>query len=235
MSWSGDGTLMQRPCTPGVAAEGPRSHPFFAARLAEQRRSRSNHLFTQFIDAEVEGQPLSDAEIVTQLHFLIQAGVHTTRSLLAHLMNRLVQDPALYDTLSAHAAAIPGFVEESLRHDSPVQRTTRRCTRDLAVRGVAMAAGEWVEMGIGSANRDEALYEEPDRFRIDRREARRHLAFGAGSHVCPGAALARLEAVTAVAVLLSRTRALERVAGVRYPPLPGSLGHQPIPARLIAR
>jgi cytochrome P450 len=70
---------------------------------------------------------------------------------------------------------------------------------------------------------------------LDREDPRAHLAFGAGSHVCPGAMLARLEGATAVRVLLERARALERVEGAVYPPLPGSLGHQAIPARLVAR
>jgi cytochrome P450 len=174
-------------------------------------------------------------EIATQLHFMVQAGVHTTRSFLAHLMNRLVQFPDLYARLDAERELIPNFLEESLRRDAPVQRTTRIATRDVEVGGVLIRKGETVEMGIGSANRQETVYDGPADFRLDRPDPRRHLAFGAGSHVCPGAMLARLEGATAVRVLLDRARALERVAGVVYPPLPGNLGHQPIPARLIAR
>ena len=237
MSWSSDGTLMSRPCTPGVAPGGPASHVYFRARLAAQRAGTApaNHLFRQFIDAEVDGQKLSDGEIVTQLHFMIQAGVHTTRSLLTHLMNSLVQDDALFATLQADGEAISAFVEESLRRDSPVQRTTRRTSRDFEVGGVAIPAGSWVEMGIGSANRDESKYEQPDRFALDRPNPRQHLAFGAGSHVCPGAALARLEAMLSVKVLLARVKRLRRVEGAVYPPIPGSLGHQPIPAHLEPR
>ena len=236
MAWSWDGTLMRRPSTPGVPPGGPDSHAFFAAYLAGQRAlpTPSNDLVALLLDAEIEGARLSDPEIVTQLHFLIQAGVHTTRSLLAHLFNRLVQDPALWTRLKAERALVPVFIEESLRRDSPVQRTTRRCARDAVVRGVPILAGEWVEMGIGSANHDEAVYDAPGAFRLDRPEPRRHLAFGAGSHVCPGAGLARLEAQIAVETLLDRVARMERIEGVAYPPLPGSLGHQPIPARLLA-
>lgn len=237
MAWSSTGTLMTRPCTPGVEPGGPASHVFFRARLAEQRAGTApaNHLFKQFIDAEIDGRRLSDAEIVTQLHFMIQAGVHTTRSLLTHLMNSLVQDESLFRALDADGEAVAVFVEESLRRDSPVQRTTRRTSRDIEVGGVPIAAGSWVEMGIGSANRDESKYDEPDRFRLDRPNPRQHLAFGAGSHVCPGAALSRLEAVLSVKVLLARVKRLRRVEGAAYPPIPGSLGHQPIPAYLEPR
>lgn len=237
MRWSMDGTIMTRPCSPGVPAEGPDSHPFFAARIAEQRArpEPSNHLFRVMLGAEIEGRPLTDREITTQLHFMIQAGVHTTRSLLAHLMNRLVQDPALYEALSDEAASIPRYVEESLRHDSPVQATPRHVTRDVEIEGTLVRRGEWITMGVGSANRDETVYDEPDAFRLDRDDPRHHLAFGTGPHVCPGATLARLEGVTAVRVLTERVSELRAVDGARYPPLPGSLGHQPIPARLVAR
>ena len=237
MRWSEDGTLMSRPATPGVPPEGPASHPFFEARIAEQRAlpEPSSRLFEVLLTTEVEGRLLTDREVVTQLHFMIQAGVHTTRSLLTHVVNRLVQEPDLYDELAADPDLVPRYVEESLRHDSPVQRTTRRCAHAAEIGGVAIEAGEWVEMGIGSANRDEAVYADGDGFRLDRDDPRHHLAFGAGSHVCPGATLARLEATTAVQVLVERVARLEAVPGAPYPPLPGSLGHQPIPAHLVPR
>ena len=237
MRWSLDGTIMTRPCSPGAPPEGPASHTFFEARLAEERArpDPSSHLFRVMLGAEIEGRPLTDREIVTQLHFMIQAGVHTTRSLLAHLVNRLVQDPELYARLGSDPHLIPRYVEESLRHDSPVQGTPRRCTRDVEIQGVTVRRGEWITMGIGSANRDESVYDDPAEFRLDRDDPRRHLAFGAGPHVCPGATLARLEGVSAVRVLTERVGALKRVDGARYPPLPGSLGHQPIPARLVPR
>jgi cytochrome P450 len=141
------------------------------------------------------------------------------------MATRLRQDPTLVDA----------FVEESLRHDAPVQRTTRRCTRDAVIGGVEVHAGDWLEMGIASANRDERVFDAADEFRLDREGQARHIAFGAGPHVCPGASLARLEGVTAVRVLLDRCAQLERVPGSVYPPIPGSLGHQPIPARITRR
>jgi cytochrome P450 len=237
MQWSMDGTLMTRPATPGVAPDGPASHQFFHARIVEQRAlpEPSSHVFKVLLGAEIDGRPLTDREIVTQLHFMIQAGVHTTRAFLVHLMNRLVQDAQLFASLDADPELVPRFLEESLRHDPPVLRTTRLCTRDTELGGAAMREGEWVEMGIGSANRDEDVYDDAAAFRLDRGDPRGHLAFGAGSHVCPGATLARLEAATAVRVLLERVRELQRVDDACYPPLPGSLGHQAVLARLVAR
>ena len=237
MRWSEDGTLMTRPATPGVPAGGPASHVWFADRIAEQRAlpTPSSKVFEVLLGAEIDGHPLTDREIATQLHFMIQAGVHTTRAFLVHLVNRLVQEPELFDALAGDRSLVPNFLEESLRHDAPVQRTTRLCTRDSAVGGVDVHEGEWVEMGIGSANRDEAVYDDPAAFRLDRADPRGHLAFGAGSHVCPGATLARLEGLVAVETLLERVAELRTVPGATYPPIPGSLGHQPIPAHLVAR
>jgi len=239
ISWHGRGTgrCCSCPSSPGVPAEGPKSHVFFSDYLARQRAlpEPSNDLLRLLIEARIDGAPLTDAEIVTQLHFLIQAGVHTTRSLLTHLYNRLVQQPELWDALDRDRALIDRFVEESLRRDSPVQRTTRRCMRDIAFAGVEMREHDLVEAGIGSANHDEARYDDARDFRLDRDNPRGHLAFGAGSHICPGAALARLEARISIETLLDRVERMERVPGAIYPPLPGSLGHLPIPARLIPR
>ena len=235
MQWSMDGTLMTRPATPGVGPHGPATHPYFQALLAEQRAlpEPSIRLIGVFLEAEIDGQPLTDREIVTQLHFMLQAGVHTTRGFLTHLMNRLVQDPELLPALRKNEDLIPQYLEESLRHDAPVLRTTRLCTRDTSIDDVAIRSGEWVEMGIASANRDDLVYEGGEVFSLERPDPRRHLAFGAGSHVCPGASLARREGAIALQVLLERVTQVLPVAECDYPPLPGSLGHAPVLARLV--
>lgn len=234
MEWSFDGTLMKRPATPGVPPGGLGVQAYFAEHLAAQRAlpEPTNHVFKTFIEAEVEGSPLTDQEILTELHFMIQAGVHTTRGLLVHAVQRLL-DPQLFATLQADRSLVPAFVEETLRHDSPVQRTTRRCTRDTTLGDVELRAGDWLEVGVASANRDEDVYEDPGDFRLDRPDPRDHVGFGGGPHVCPGAVLARLEAVTAVEVLLDRLQEMSPVPGASYPPVPGSLSHQPVPAVLM--
>jgi cytochrome P450 len=234
--WSEDGTILKRPCSPDV---GTGNHPLqnlFAEQLAQRRAlpEMPNDVFRTLAEARIDGQPLTDVQIVTQLHFMVQAGVHTTRGLLTHLVERLLLDQSLFDRLEAQRDLVPNFIEESLRHDSPVQRTSRRCTRPTAMEGVPFAAGEWVEMGIASANRDEEKYDDAESFRLDRPQPRAHLTFGAGSHVCPGATLARLEATAAIEALLDRVDRMTPLDGVHYPPVPGNLGHDPIPARLTA-
>lgn len=233
MAWSLDGTLMQRSTTPGVAKGGPAIQRYFAEQLA-RRRAEGNgprDIYQTLIDAEIDGAPLSDREIVTQLQFMVMAGVHTTRTFLTHLVHRLLLDPALFRTLADERSLIPNYIEESLRHDSPVQSTSRRCTRDGQLGDVSFREGDWIEVGLGSGNRDEEAYEDPGVFRLDRDEPRDHLAFGAASHICPGAALARLEGQTALAVLLDRVSEIRVLEGVTYPPLPSSLSDLPIPAR----
>jgi hypothetical protein len=236
MAWSVDGMIMKRPCSPDVGAGRHPLQNFFADELAARRQGgeRREDVFTTLTDAVIEGEPLSDQEIVTELHFMIQAGVHTTRGLLAHLVQRLLLTPDLYRRLQSDPGLVPAYMEESLRFDAPVQRTSRRCTAETEIDGVALRLGDWVEMGIASANRDDAVFDDPETFRIDRPQARAHLTFGAGPHVCPGASLARLEGLTATEVLLERVASMEPVVGAAYPPLPGNLGHLPIPARLIA-
>jgi cytochrome P450 len=166
---------------------------------------------------------------------MIQAGVHTTRSLLTHLLNRLVQDRSLYDELAADRSLIGRAIEESLRRDSPVQATTRRVQRDVVVAGTPIPQGAWIQVGVQSANVDEDVFDAPDEFRLDRPDPRDHLGFGAGSHVCPGATLARMEATTMLDVLFDRVAELAPVPDATYPPLPGALGHAPIPCVIIPR
>jgi cytochrome P450 len=235
MDWSFDGSLIERPASPGVVPGGPAVQAYFTGQLAAQRSldQPTNHVFGLFMGAEIEGAALSDQEIVTELHFMIQAGVHTTRGLLIHVVQRLLESAELFAALKADRGLVVPFVEETLRHDSPVQRVTRRCMRPTVVGSTVMTGGEWLEVGIASANRDEAIYDGPEDFRLDRPDPRDHLAFGGGSHVCPGATLARMEAVIAVGVLLDRLDGMSMVDGVRYPPIPGSLSHAPVPATLV--
>jgi cytochrome P450 len=236
MAWSADGSLMQRPSSPGVGAGGPPSHAYFSSLLAEERArpEPTSHVFRILLGAQVAGEPLTDTEIATQLHFMVMAGVHTTRGLLIHVVQRLVHDPVLFARLQADRSLIANYVEESLRFDSPVQRTTRRCTAARDVAGVRMHPGDWIEVGVASGNRDESRYDRPAEFRLDRADPRDHLAFGTGPHVCPGATLARLEATTAVDVLCERLDSMSEVPGATYPPLPGNLAHKPVPAMLVA-
>jgi cytochrome P450 len=203
--------------------QGPPPIYAYLQELVRHRRTMDNapnDVVNHLMVAQLDGLPLSETEIRTQLHFIVLAGVGTTRVLLGNLLYRLMMDRELYEQVRADRALVPRLVEESLRHDAPVQTTPRRCLRPTVLDGVKVDEGEWVIMGLGSANRDERVYEDPDVFRLDRPEPRNHVAFGAGPHVCPGASLARMEAVNAIDVFLDRVRELLPVSGFDYDPVP---------------
>jgi cytochrome P450 len=118
-------------------------------------------------------------------------------------------------------------IEESLRLDPPIQFLMRTCTAEADVRGAQICPHDKVAFGIASANRDETVFESPDSFRLDRDDPRGHLGFGGGPHVCPGSALARLEARIAVNVFLDRVAAVRTVEGTRYENVPVFWAHGP--------
>jgi cytochrome P450 len=216
------------------------AHPQFARfvqGLIDDHRAMDDppdDVITRFIHTDVDGEFLSDQAIRTQTMFLIVAGNETTRNLIGNCMYVLATRPDLFEQVRADRDRIPPFVEESLRLDAPVQVLARAVLDDTEIEGCPLHAGDRVVFGLASANRDESAYDDPTEFRLDRARMRDHLAFGAGPHVCPGASLARLEAI---AVL---EEVCERVASLRladdYVPDPNPVfwanGHRSLPAVL---
>jgi cytochrome P450 len=194
-------------------------HPEFAAyldaRIAESHRADDppDCLLTKLVQAEVDGYRLTDVEIRTQAFFLVIAGNETTRHAMGNLVQAFALDPALYSRVCADRALVPIAVEESLRHDSPTNILMRDCIREVEIGGRVIRPGDKIVFGVSSANRDDTVFEDPDAFRLDRPDPRAHLAFGAGPHVCPGAALARLEARIFVEELCDRVESLTFTPG----------------------
>ena len=151
---------------------------------------------------------LRPSEIHPFVTSLLVAGYETTANLISNCVHALALDPGLVKEVAADRALVPAFVEETLRHNGPIQILMRRttCTRELA--GVEIPAGAMVIPILGSANRDERRFRDPDRFDL-RREERAHLGFGQGVHFCLGASLARLEAQEAVDAFLDVFEELE--------------------------
>jgi cytochrome P450 len=201
-------------------------HPDFADYLGGHIAARLNSadppddVITRFTRAELDGQPLSVRAIQTQMMFFVVAGNGTTRDLIGNLLMHLTRDPALFGSLARDRTAIPAVIEEVLRIDSPVQLLARNCVAPITLDGVAIEPGQRVLFSIASANRDAAVWREPDALRPDRDKARAHLAFGAGPHICPAAGLARLEARIAAEVLLDRVAALAFPADYASDPNP---------------
>lgn len=201
----------------GVGMAG--AHPEFTAYvdglIADRKREidRPDDLVTRLMDTEVEGKRLTDVEVRTQLVFLIVSGNETTRHLIANLLARVTVDPKLFATLKADRSLVERAVEESLRLDPPVFTLLRNCEESTDMFGETMTPGEKIVFGVSSANRDEAIHDQPDEFRLDRSNFRDHVAFGGGPHICPGASLARLEARVALETFLDRLDAAEPAPG----------------------
>jgi len=215
-------------------------HPAFAAyiqAMIDERRASDDppdDLITRFLRTDVDGEFLTDRAIVTQTMFILVAGNETTRNLISNCLHTLATTPELYARIRDADSMIPVLVEESLRFDSPVQVLARAVLADTEIAGCPMQPGERVVFGIASANRDESVHECPAEFRLDRVKPRDHLAFGTGPHVCPGATLARLEAVAMLEALASRVAGLELVDGFEPAPNPvfWANGHRRLQALL---
>lgn len=161
--------------------------------LADRRRARRDDLVSDLMHVELDGQRLTEAELVSFLFLLLVAGFETTTHLLTNSLRVLAERPALLARMRAEPASIPGFVEEVLRFDPPVHGTLRLAVAEADLGGVHLSPGAIVLTLLGSANRDESQFPDPDRFDMDRKQ-RASIPFGHGIHFCIGAALARAEA-----------------------------------------
>jgi cytochrome P450 len=175
--------------------------------LLQQIDSRSGQLgddlLSDMIRAEVEGDTLSSEEIVTQCRLLLVAGNVTTTDLIGNGIKALLDHPAQLRKLRARPGLIGNAVEEMLRYDSPVTNSGRIPNRDISVAGCPVVKGSSLAVSLAGANRDPAVYPEPDVFDIEREDTH-HQSFGGGRHLCLGAHLARVEAQEAILGLLNR-------------------------------
>ena len=154
--------------------------------------------------ADDDGSGLTEQELVATSMLILAAGFETTVNLISNGTVRLFEHPDQRARLAEDPALWPNAVDEVLRHDSPVQRTARMARRDTEVEGVPVAQGEIVVTVLGAANRDPAVFADPDRFDVTRANAKEHVAFSSGIHYCLGAALARMEGEVALRALFTR-------------------------------
>ena len=181
---------------------------YFGAALQERVAHPRDDLLTVLVEAEVDGERLTDGERLGFCMTLLVAGNETTRSALSGGLVALADHPdqraALSTALGADSALMTGAVEEILRWTTPIAAMSRTATTDTTIGARAIAAGDYVVMVYLSANRDEAVYgSDADRFDIGR-SANPHLTFGIGEHFCLGASLARLETKVLLEELLAR-------------------------------
>jgi cytochrome P450 len=211
------------------AARGSVAFEHYLADQVEQRRREGrDDLLTDIMTARVVGeQPLTTDEIISLLKTLVFGGHETTANLIGTALLLLLQRPELWRAAPDDPRLVDAAVEEALRLDAPVQGMYRRAVADTEVAGVTIPAGAQVFALFGSANRDPAIFADPDGFDPGRTDADRHLSFGRGIHFCIGAALARLEAHTAITTLSGRIPGLRLAPGFRAPYLPNLLHRGP--------
>ncbi|MFL5351998.1 cytochrome P450 [Archangium sp.] len=175
----------------------------FTQVLEERRRNPGDNLVTDLLRARVEGESLSDMELMGFMFLLLIGGLETTLHLMSHAAHRLHLQPELMTLLREQPALIPRFIDEVLRHEPPVHGVMRQAAEEVELRGVRVPRGARVLILLASANRDEAQFPEPDRFDLDR-PGPQNLPFGHGIHFCLGSQLARMEARLSVEALLAR-------------------------------
>lgn len=179
---------------------------YFAEKAEQCRREPKDDLLSALVAAELEGSRLTFDEMLQMLVLLLVAGNETTRNLLTNAIYTLIGHPDALARLRAEEDLIPSAVEEILRFATPVQCDVRRLVRETVVAGVRLEPEKVALLWLGSANRDESVFTDPEVFDIARAD-NRHVSFGFGPHYCLGANLARLETQVALRVLLRRTRA----------------------------
>ena len=178
------------------AAAGMAAFWRYCEALAEDRRAHRGDDFTSDIvhTPDETGRSLSQQEVATILFGLLLAGHETTTNILGNGLRRLLEHPTAWADLVADRGLAASAVEEILRYDSSVIHWRRRTTRSVVLSGVEVPEAADLLVCLGAANRDPAHFADPDRFDIRRANARDHLSFGGGAHLCLGAPLARLEA-----------------------------------------
>lgn len=195
-------------------------HHYFVKVFADRRDSPRDDIISDLVTKEVDGTPLDTPELLSVLDQLLVAGNETTTSAIGASVVRLAQEPELVELLASEPGKCDNFAEEILRHESPVQGLFRMTTEDVEVGGTTIPQGSLVNLRYGSANRDETRFDCPEDFKVDRKNASSHLAFGAGIHHCIGAQLARREIAIAVRELTARLKDIRLVN-------PGQISHTP--------
>ena len=182
------------------------------AHVAELRRAPGDDLLSELVQISADGDRLTDEELRVNTLLLLGAGFETTVNLIGNAAALLLQHPEQLAELRFDPAGWQNAVDEVLRYDAPVQVTVRVAREDTELAGHAVPAGRPLVLMLAAANRDPAVFRDPDRFDVTRPEARLHLAFSAGIHYCLGAQLARLEATIALQTLFERFPDLARAA-----------------------
>jgi cytochrome P450 len=185
------------------------------------------------LQAAMSDGELDPGEVVSNAAVIMFGGIETTEGMLLNAVWYLLREPDLFASVVDDPGLVPAAVEESLRIEPAAAVVDRYATRDVELAGSAIPGGSQVTVSLAGANRDPAVFADPDRFEINRPQRRQHLAFAAGPHVCVGMDLARLEVVTAVTALAARFPRLRLAADA--PPPTGLVFRKPASVPVMLR
>ena len=212
---------------------------YFAAILEERRENPQDDIISDIVHANFENERRLDTpEMLSIIQQLLVAGNETTTNSIAEAVLLLIQYPDQHAKLKANPELINNLVEEVLRLSTPTANMWRVVTRNTEIQGVPVPAGSMVQIRFSSANRDEAHFNNPHQFDVERENAGKNIAFGYGVHMCIGAALARKELNVAFQVILKRMDNFALACGedeLYYPPNVLLRGMSRLPIRFTAR
>jgi cytochrome P450 len=180
--------------------------------VQERRRNPADDLISELAAATVDGERLTDDEIVSYLRLLLPAGSETTYCSIGSLLLALLTNTDQLDDVRADRSLVPRAIEELLRWEPAVPFIPRLVVRDTAIAGVEIPGGAVVTVCLGVGNRDETYFDDPDRYDVHRPE-RPHLSFSSGPHMCLGMHLARIEMGIVLNAILDRLPDLELAPG----------------------
>ena len=202
--------------------------------IAERRHHLTDDLISELIRAEDDGDRLTHDELLMLAGSLLMAGTDTTRNQFAASVQVLCDHPDQWALLAEHPELAANAVEETMRH-SPVAFTVpRTAVEDVELGGVVIPAGTFVLVNTAAANRDPAVYEDPDRLDITREAPPAMLTFGGGAHYCLGANLARLELAEALTVMTRRMPRPRRTGPAPWKPIVAITGPTTLPIEFDA-
>ncbi len=181
---------------------------YFRVITEDRRKHPRDDLATVIATAMVDGKPMSDLESMSYYIIVATAGHDTTSSSTAGALWALAENPDQFALVKQDPSLVPGLVDEAIRWTTPVKTFMRSATEDAELAGRKIAKGDWLMLCYASGNRDEAVFEDPFAFRVDRKP-NRHLAFGYGGHLCLGQHLAKMEMRLLFEALLPRLKSLE--------------------------
>jgi cytochrome P450 len=189
-------------------------YDYFAGIIAQRRAAPAGDVISVLVEAELDGQRLTDEEVIAFLRLLLPAGAETTYRSSSNLMFGLLSRPEQLAELRDDRGLMPQAIEEGLRWEPPLTGIARTAMSDIEVAGVTIPAGSPIQVEMGSANRDPSRWERPDEFDI-LRDQKQHMSFAFGPHMCLGMHLARMETTVAINAVL------DRLPDLRFDPAAG--------------